>query len=69
MTQAQLGFVRALGVVIIMAVLGFLGDANNLNGIVSTGVAGMISGLALSLEHYFAGKKPGSALFGSVSVK
>lgn len=69
MTQAQLGFARAVGIVIITAVLGYLGDANNLNGIVSTSAAAIISGLALSLEHYMAGKKPGSALFGAVSVK
>lgn len=69
MTQAQLGFVRALGIVIITAVLGYLGDASNLNGVVSTSAAAIISGIALSLEHYMAGKKPGSALFGAATVK
>lgn len=64
LTNAQIGFIRAIGVVILTAVLSFLGDSANLNGVVSAGVATLISALALSFEHALEANGKG-ALFGA----
>lgn len=67
LTPAQLGLARGLGVAILLAVLTFIGDSANLNGIVSVSAASIISGLALSLEHYLEAKSGNTtALFGAV---
>ncbi len=60
-----LGFIRALGVAVVMAILSFLGDAAHLSGIVSQSVAGIIAALALAAEHSMEAKGNG-ALFGAV---
>lgn len=67
-TPAQLGFIRALGVAIVLFVLSYIGDASHLNGLVSDSVATLIAGLALGVEHYIQAKT-GSALFGSATVR
>lgn len=66
LTPGQLGLVRGLGMAVLMAILTFLGDSANLNGIVSAAGAGIISALALSLEHYMASGST-TALFGAVN--
>lgn len=64
----MLGFLRTLLVVVIISVLSFLGNAANLNGLVSAGMATVIAGLAMSLEHYIE-SKTGSALFGAFRTR
>lgn len=68
MNPAILGLVRGLGVVVATAVLTYFGDAAHLNGIVSVSVAGIISSLALMLEHAIE-DNTGKALFGAVRAK
>lgn len=65
MSPAILGFLRALGVIILTAVLAYVGDASHLDGVVSISLAGIISSLALGLEHSIE-NKTGNALFGAV---
>ena len=63
MSPAILGFVRGIGVAILMAVLLFLSNAMNLHGILPDSIAAIISGLALMLEHAMSantGKTPGT---------
>lgn len=68
MSPSVIGFLRALGVVILTAVLSYLGDASHLNGVVSTSIAALISAIALGLEHSIEEKK-GTALFGAVRTR
>ena len=65
LNAAQLGFVRALGTIILMSVLSYLGDSAHLSGVVTVGAAGIISSLALSFEHMVEATGKG-ALFGMV---
>lgn len=65
MSPAILGFVRAIGSIILMAVLAYLGDVSHLNGIVSASLATVIAGIAMSVEHMIEAKS-GNALFGAV---
>jgi hypothetical protein len=65
MTKAALiGFARALGVVILTAVLSYVGSADNLS-FLNPATATLISGLALALEHVIEAKT-GRALMGAV---
>lgn len=64
-SPAWLGFLRAIGVAIVYAVLSYIGDASHLTPVVSDSVAGIIAALALALEHSIEGST-GKALFGSV---
>lgn len=66
-TPAQLGFVRAIGVAILLFVLSYLGDASHLNGVVSDSIATVIAALALAIEHNIE-SNTGKALFGRVGV-
>ncbi len=68
MSPAILGFMRALLVAVVMAVVTYLANAANLNGVVSTSAAVIISGIALAIEHAMA-SSTGNALFGAVSTK
>lgn len=52
MKPQYLGFLRGVGAVILFGILNYVGNAANLNGIVSASAATIISGLALALEHY-----------------
>lgn len=63
LTPAQLGFIRALGTVVVFSALSFLGDAANLNGVVPEVVAGFIAMVVSSIEQHLAPKK--GALFGA----
>lgn len=68
MSPVILGFIRAIGTVVLMAVLTYLGNQANLNGVVDTGLAAIISGIALAIEHSIEAKT-GKALFGAVATK
>jgi hypothetical protein len=59
-----IGFVRAIGVIIIGSVLTYVGHADNLTFLSPT-VAALVAGLALALENAITAKT-GSALFGAV---
>lgn len=63
MNPKLLGFLRALGVVVLTSVLAYLGDAAHLAPFVSTSVASLISAAALAWEHSIESKGNG-ALFG-----
>jgi len=65
MSPSTLGFIRAIGTVVLMSVLTYLGDSAHLNGIVSATAATIISALALALEHSIE-SSTGNALFGAV---
>lgn len=67
-TPAQLGFVRALGVALVLFLLSYLGDAAHLNGILSASGATIVAGLAMSLEQYIE-SNTGKGLFGSTSIR
>ena len=64
MSNTQIGALRGLGLVVLLAVLGFLANAANLQAFVNPTVAGLISVVALALEGALSPK--GTALFGSV---
>ena len=64
-SPALLGAVRALGVVLLMAALTWLGDATNLSGIFNPTVNAVISMLALAIEHSLAAGS-GTAMFGTI---
>ena len=66
-SPALLGALRALGVVIIISVLGWIGNATNLQGIFSPQVCTVVAMIALAIEHAFASSGT-SALFGMVST-
>ncbi len=68
MSQALLGFCRALLVAVIMAVVSFLANSANLSGVVSGGLATLIAAVALAIEHSMATGTQ-TALFGAVSTK
>lgn len=68
LSPAKLGALRALGVVVLMAVLTFFGNTANLNGVFSTSVAAIISMIALALEHSLEAST-GNAMFGAVRVQ
>lgn len=68
MNPSTLGFIRALGVAVVMAVVSYLADASHLNGVVSAGLATIISALALAIEHSIEGST-GNALFGAVRTQ
>lgn len=70
LNPAQLGFIKAIGIIIITSVLAYLGDATHLNGILSPLLASLIAALASSLEsHMKANSDNTTALFGSVTIK
>ncbi len=64
-SPAVLGFIRAIGVVVLTAILAYLGDASHLTGVFTPYIAAIISGLALALENSIEAKS-GNALFGAV---
>lgn len=68
MTAPQLGFIRAIGVVILAAVVHYFTDQANLIPVMSEGVAAIVAALALAYEHSIE-NKGGGALFGAVHQK
>jgi hypothetical protein len=68
MNPSTLGFIRALGVAVVMAIVSYLADVPHLNGVVSTSAAVIISAIALAIEHSIA-SSTGKALFGAVRTQ
>jgi hypothetical protein len=60
-----LGLIRGIGMTVLTAVLTYLGDAANLAGVFSAGIAGVIASIALAAEHSIEARGNG-ALFGAV---
>ena len=67
-SPALLGAIRGLGFVLLVAVLGWLGDATNLQGIFSPAVDSLIAIIALAIEHSIEAKT-GSAMFGAIKIQ
>jgi hypothetical protein len=68
MTPAILGALRGLRAAIIMAVVTWLANSANLNGVVAPAIGAIVSMVALSIEHYMASGTT-TALFGTVNTQ
>lgn len=69
-SPALAGFIKGLLIVVVLAVVSFLGDSANLTGVLSPVLATLVAGLFSSLESSMKAKSDGNkALFGAVSVK
>lgn len=60
-----LGLLRAIGVMLVVALGHFLGNAANLTPFISSSAASIVAALVLMIEHSIEAKT-GSALFGAV---
>lgn len=68
-SPALAGFIKGLMLTIVLAVVSFIGDANNL-GMLSPAVAALVASIASAIESSMKSKDEGNtALFGAVSVK
>lgn len=65
LSPAVIGFIRGLGMVALLAVLTYLGNAANLTGIVTPVLATLIASGALAFENSLTAKT-GNALLGAV---
>ncbi len=63
LSPSVLGFIRGVGSVIVFAVVSYLANAANLHGIMNDGLATLIAGVALMVEHEMQTSGTG-ALFG-----
>lgn len=68
MSPGLLGFLRGLAMVVLLAVLSFIGDVSHLSPWMSIGMASLVSSLALAIEHAIEAKT-GNALFGAATVR
>lgn len=64
MNQKLIAVLQGLGLVVLMAVLGFLAKATNLEGLVSPTTASIVAALAVALEGMLSPQ--GTAFFGAV---
>ena len=60
-----IGFLQALGLAIILALLSFLANATNLQGLVNPEMATLVAAVALAIENSINAKS-GKSLFGLV---
>ena len=63
MSQASIGALRGLGLVVLLAALSWLANAANLSGLVNPTVGSLITVIALTLEHTFS---PAGTVFGGL---
>jgi hypothetical protein len=68
MSPAVLGALRGLLAAIIMAVVTWLANSANLNGVVAPAIGAIVSMVALSIEHAMASGTT-TALFGTVNTQ
>ena len=68
MTPAILGALRGLLAAVIMAVVTWLANSANLNGVVAPAIGAIVSMVPLSIEHAMAAGAT-TALFGTVSTQ
>lgn len=66
-SQALLGFLRSIGVVIVIAVLSYIGDASHISFLGNPYFETLIASIALAIEHKIE-EKSGRALFGVVKT-
>lgn len=64
-SPAILGLLRAIGVMLVVSLVHFLGDAANLTPFMSSSVASIVAMISLAFEHSIE-EKTGSALFGAI---
>lgn len=70
LSPSIIGFIKALGVVVIASVASYLADAAHLTGVLNPVIATVVAALAASFESYLkANSGNTTALFGTVSVK
>lgn len=70
LSPAWIGFIKALGVVIVYAVVAFATDATHLNSVLGPAAAAIVAGLAASLESYLKSQSQNTtALFGAIKIK
>ena len=68
MTPAILGALRGLLAAVIMAVVTWLANSANLNGVVAPAIGAIVSMVALAIEHAMASGTT-TALFGTVNTQ
>lgn len=70
LSPAQISFIKALGVVALVSVLSFLGDASHFTGVLNPILAAVIAALAASFEAKLRSNSGDTtALFGAVNVR
>lgn len=67
-SPALLGSIRALGILLLITALSFLGNVDHLHFLGNSFVEGIISMVALAIEHSIE-NKTGSALFGAIKTR
>lgn len=67
MNYKLVGFLRGLGVVVLLAVLSYVGNATNISFIENHFVQGLIVAIVAAVEHSIEENK-GKALFGAIQV-
>lgn len=67
-TPALLGALRAIGILVLVTILSYLGDATHVAFLGSPWLEGAIATIALAIEHSIEGST-GKALFGAVKTK
>ncbi len=65
MSPKLIGVLQAIGLALILTVLGFLANAANLNGLVNPEMATLVAAVALAIENSINAKN-GRSLFGLV---
>lgn len=70
LTAAQIGFIKALGVMVVATIASFLANQANLTGVLNPVLASLVAALAASMESYLKDKSGNNkALFGAVTVR
>jgi len=70
LTPSQAGFIKGLGLTILLAILSFFTDAANLTGIVGPTLSALIVAVASAIESSMKADDNGeTGLFGTVSIK
>jgi hypothetical protein len=64
-----LGALKGLLFVVVMAVLGWLGDVSHLQGLFNPVVDSLISMVALAIENSLAAKSGSTAMFGAIKTQ
>ena len=69
-SPATAGFVKGLLIAVVLAVVTFVGNTANLEGLVTPAIATVIAAMASAIESSLKAKSGGStALFGAVKVR
>ena len=69
-SPALAGFVKGLGTVVVFAVVGYLANSANLDGVVSTSLATILAGIFSQIETVLKARSNGEkGLFGAVKIQ